>query len=106
MQHSLCALFGITLCACADTEIAFMQCFNVSKSKDKPPKRKTKVQHHDPLSKQHSKRHGHATKKGIRTAKERKHAVLKAASIAKGKKRAVVEADFFHGTSCRPKNKH
>lgn len=80
-----------------------MECFNVSTSKHKPKKRKKKVQHQDPLSKQHSKRHGQATKKGIQEAKQRKHAVLKAASIAKGKKRAVVESEFLDGTSCRSK---
>lgn len=52
----------------------------------------------DPLSLEHSKRHGQAVKKGIRRAKKVKHEVLRAVSRSKGKSKAQVAAELLEGT--------
>jgi len=55
----------------------------------------------DPLSLEHSKRHGKAVKFGIKKAKQIKHAVLRAASRAKGKSKAQVAAKLLLGSAPR-----
>lgn len=74
-----------------------MDFVSVSKSKKRIKKPKKTKRPQDALSKQHSKRHGEATRKGIRSAKKQKQAILKATSLSKGKTRAEVEADFLEG---------
>lgn len=62
------------------------------KNKRKPPGTT------DPLTREHSKRHGKAVKSGIKKAKQIKHAVLRAASRAKGKSKVQVAAELLVGS--------
>ena len=55
----------------------------------------------DPLTREHSKRHGDAVKSGIRKAKQLKHSVLRAASHAKGKSKAQVAAELLVGLASK-----
>ena len=52
----------------------------------------------DPLTLEHSKRHGRAVKRGIQKAKEVKHAVAKAVSVSKGKSKVDVVKEFLAST--------
>ena len=55
----------------------------------------------DPLTREHSKRHGKAVKSGMKKAKQLKHSVLRAASRAKGKSKAQVAAELLVGSASR-----
>jgi len=66
---------------------------------DKQTKRRaaTRKDRSDPLSREHSKRHGRAVKSGIKQAKKVKQAVMKAVSRSKGKTKAQVAAELLEG---------
>lgn len=71
---------------------------HTNSGKDKR-KIRTKVSNSaDPLTREHSRRHGKAVKSGIKKAKQLKHAVLRAVSRAKGKSKAQVAAEILVGS--------
>lgn len=69
-----------------------------TKSVSKPKSRSTK----DALSIERSKRHGEATKRGIKRAKKAQYAVLKAASMSRGLSKHEVAQKLFEPKRSRP----
>ena len=49
----------------------------------------------DALSRERSKRHGTAVKRGMKQAKEQKRQRAKAASVSRGKSKAAIAASLF-----------
>ena len=74
-------------------------------TKVKNRKKRTNATSKDPLTLEHSRRHGKAVKKGMRKAKELKHAVLKAASVSKGKSKVEVVQEFLDVKKLKRKKK-
>lgn len=79
----------------------YMKGTHTNNSRDKRKKRSKASSSTDPLTREHSRRHGKAVKTGITKAKQLKHAVLRAASRAKGKSKAQVAAELLVGSGPR-----
>ena len=74
---------------------------HTNSGKSKRKKRARVVGSTDPLTREHSQRHGKAVKSGMKQAKQFKHAVLRATSRAKGKSKAQVAAELLVGSAQR-----
>ena len=72
------------------------------RSKTKKRKKRTNITSRDPLTRDHSRRHGEAVKKGMKRAKELKRAVLKAASVSRGKSKVEVLEEFLDVKTTKP----
>jgi hypothetical protein len=96
------SLFFVVLCTNSrEGANSFLLLMKSTHTNSVKPKRKEKRKPpgtSDPLTREHSKRHGKAVKSGIKKAKEFKHAVLRAASRARGKSKAQVAAELLVGS--------
>eukprot|EP00966_Prymnesium_polylepis_P180926 4190744-Prymnesium_polylepis.1 len=70
----------------------------MSKAKKRASKRRTVPK--DALSREKSRRHGGATKRGIKRARKQQHAVLKAVAVSRGMSKQEVVERLFHGQKC------
>jgi hypothetical protein len=73
----------------------------MAKSKRRSNKRKTSPK--DAMAREKSRRHGEATKRGIKRARKQQHAVMKAASVSRGMSKQEVAERLFQGKGCAPR---